>query len=55
MLEKENPFDAKIAVMIKSFLNNCKTPICLVAHNGNHFDFPLLKEELIKFPNVSKS
>lgn len=54
MLENENPFDAKKAASIKSFLEECKPPICLVAHNGYRFDFPLMKEELLKFLNVSE-
>jgi len=34
--------------MINSFLLRLPTPVCLVAHNGDNFDFPLLKAELEK-------
>ena len=55
MLENEKPFDENKATLIRGFLEDCKPPICLVAHNGNNFDFPLLKEELVRFPSVRKN
>lgn len=39
-------FDARTAALIQEFLQRQAQPICLVAHNGNNFDFPLLKAEL---------
>uniref|UniRef100_A0A915HZ44 Exonuclease domain-containing protein n=1 Tax=Romanomermis culicivorax TaxID=13658 RepID=A0A915HZ44_ROMCU len=30
------------------FLNRLQPPICLVAHNGNRFDFKILKNEIIR-------
>ena len=34
--------------MIKSFLENLAPPVCLIAHNGDKFDFPLLKSEFLR-------
>ena len=31
---------------INQFINRQQKPVCLVAHNGNTFDFPILKREL---------
>lgn len=33
--------------MINRFLNHNPKPLCLVAHNGNKFDFPILRSEII--------
>lgn len=44
MLENENKFTDKTADMITSFLEHLQNPICLIAHNGKHLDFPLLKK-----------
>lgn len=52
LLEKEYPFNEKKAAAIKYFLEQCIPPICLVAHNGLRFDFPLLQEELKNFTEV---
>lgn len=52
LLEKEDPFNEKVTAVISSFLNTCASPICLVAHNGYVFDFPLLREEFRKFEDV---
>ncbi|XP_067140913.1 three-prime repair exonuclease 1-like [Centruroides vittatus] len=35
----------KSAKLIKLFLKRLKKPICILAHNGNRLDFPLLKAE----------
>jgi hypothetical protein len=34
-----------------SFLNRLKTPMCMIAHYGFKFDFPILKSEIA---NVGK-
>ncbi|XP_003745182.1 uncharacterized protein LOC100906512 [Galendromus occidentalis] len=44
-LENQRVF-ADLAPTVKSFLLTLDQPICLVAHNGGNFDFPLLKAEL---------
>lgn len=46
MLEHEREFDEKTAQLIVLFLERLQHPTCLVAHNGNRFDFIILKKEL---------
>ena len=41
-------FNENTGNLIKNFLAQLPPPICLVAHNGNMYDFPLLKSELEK-------
>jgi len=41
-------FDKNTVDMINSFLLRLPSPVCLVAHNGDNYDFPLLKAELEK-------
>lgn len=38
--------NAETIDMICGFLSRVPSPICLVAHNGYKFDFPLLKKEI---------
>ena len=52
-LENENPLTETSAGMIINFLEHLRQPVVLVAHNGNKFDFPLLKKELKKLSIVS--
>ncbi|XP_013772037.1 uncharacterized protein LOC106457189 [Limulus polyphemus] len=47
-LSTECYFEKGPAQQVKSFLEFLPQPICLVAHNGHNFDFPLLKAELRK-------
>jgi hypothetical protein len=35
--------------MIELFLNQLQQPVCVIAHNGNRFDFPILKKQFQKF------
>lgn len=39
------PSFREVAYMIEKFLYTLQLPICLVAHNGDKFDFPLLRAE----------
>lgn len=48
ILEKESPLDENAATLILNFLKHLQKPVCLVAHNGNKFDFPILKDALSK-------
>ncbi|XP_066992986.2 uncharacterized protein [Anabrus simplex] len=48
LLEKEQPFNANLCDMLKGFLERLTPPICMVAHNGMKFDFPILLAELNK-------
>lgn len=46
LLENESKFDHNTAQLIVLFLERLQRPACLVAHNGNRFDFVILKKEL---------
>ncbi|XP_062550734.1 uncharacterized protein LOC134215597 [Armigeres subalbatus] len=46
LLEHESKFDESTAKLIELFLRRLQAPTCLVAHNGNRFDFIILKTEL---------
>ncbi|XP_031619749.1 three prime repair exonuclease 2-like [Contarinia nasturtii] len=48
MLEHIKAFDGNTVDLLNSFLNQLNKPICMVAHNGNGFDFPLLRRQLQK-------
>uniref|UniRef100_F6QB70 exodeoxyribonuclease III n=1 Tax=Bos taurus TaxID=9913 RepID=F6QB70_BOVIN len=39
-------FDADLVNLIRTFLQRQPQPWCLVAHNGDRYDFPLLRAEL---------
>ncbi|ESO95206.1 hypothetical protein LOTGIDRAFT_227290 [Lottia gigantea] len=39
-------FNTELVCIINGFLNRLPQPVCLVAHSGHGFDFPLLKAEL---------
>lgn len=39
-------FDAGLAGLLRAFLQRQPQPRCLVAHNGDRYDFPLLQAEL---------
>lgn len=43
---KKQSFNVHIVHMITAFFSRQYPPICLVAHNGCNYDFPLLKTEL---------
>jgi len=45
-LEYQPKFSEGPAITISRFLDGLKKPCCLVAHNGNGFDFPLLRKEM---------
>lgn len=36
----------KTITLINAFIDHLSKPVCLIAHNGNNFDFPLLVAEL---------
>ncbi|XP_027716428.1 three-prime repair exonuclease 1 [Vombatus ursinus] len=39
-------FDSGLVDLLQAFLQRQPPPVCLVAHNGDRFDFPLLQAEL---------
>ena len=47
-LSGQTRFDANTGELLNSFLDRLPSPVCLVAHNGDIYDFPLLKAELEK-------
>ena len=47
-LSGQATFDTNTGELLNSFLDRLPAPLCLVAHNGNMYDFPLLKSELEK-------
>ena len=46
VLAKQPLFDEDSVTMINLFLKRLPGPVCLVAHNGDKFDFPLLKAQI---------
>ena len=47
-LSGQSTFDKSTGELIKYFLARLPGPLCLVAHNGDLYDFPLFKAELEK-------
>ena len=45
-LSTQKPFTAESARLLNNFLLQHEQPVCLVAHNGSNFDFPVLQAEL---------
>lgn len=54
MLEHDNGLNDNAGQLLTSFLQHLQQPVCLVAHNGDSFDFPLLKKQLKTLSVVSK-
>jgi len=46
-LMEQSPFDAATVSLIDQFLQRQMQPLCLIAHNGWNFDFPILKAMII--------
>lgn len=53
LLQNENVLCAKNLKLISNFLDCLQKPICLVAHNGKGFDFPLLAQNFQEWHMVS--
>ncbi|XP_065340070.1 uncharacterized protein LOC135939536 [Cloeon dipterum] len=55
MLDNHPTFKTVTCDTLESFLQRLPPPVCLVAHNGHRFDFPLLAKEFLyakrAFPN----
>ena len=47
-LTGQSKFDKNIGNLLNIFLSCLPSPVCLVAHNGSQYDFPLLKAEMEK-------
>lgn len=48
MLEKNKKLDGNTVDLMNCFFNQLNAPICMVAHNGNEFDYPILRRQLKK-------
>ncbi|KAL1131095.1 hypothetical protein AAG570_012332 [Ranatra chinensis] len=46
LLEEQPSFNLKSYELIENFILRMPKPICLLAHNGNRFDFPLLRAQI---------
>ena len=47
-LTGQDKFEKSTGDLLNAFLSRLPFPVCLVAHNGNAYDFPLLRAELKK-------
>ena len=47
-LSGQAPFSKETGELVRGFLARLPTPVCLVAHNGDYYDFPLLRAELVQ-------
>jgi three prime repair exonuclease-1 len=47
-LSGQSMFNKNTGDLINNFLLCLPSPVCLIAHNGNSYDFPLLKSEMEK-------
>jgi len=45
-LYQQKDFDSEVGDLLVLFLRRLEPPVCLVAHNGSRFDFPLLAAEM---------
>jgi len=46
MLEDQAKFDSDTVSLLNAWLKRLPAPVCLVAHNGDKFDFDLLRKEI---------
>ncbi|XP_045463130.1 three-prime repair exonuclease 1-like [Harmonia axyridis] len=46
LLQNQSRFSLNVVKTIDNFLNLHKKPICFVAHNGDRFDYPILRAEI---------
>lgn len=51
-LEPQSTFNENVFEIINGFLKRLQGPVCLVAHNGIKFDFPILVSEVAKLGKV---
>lgn len=55
LLQHERKFDNNTLTLLKSFFQQLQQPVCLVAHNGNNFDFPIFKAHIMKLSDTLPS
>uniref|UniRef100_A0A2H1V8D0 SFRICE_011353 n=1 Tax=Spodoptera frugiperda TaxID=7108 RepID=A0A2H1V8D0_SPOFR len=46
LLDQQQPFDKNTCELINGFIKCLPRPVCLVAHNGFEFHFPILKHHM---------
>lgn len=46
LLEHQSPFDENLFYTLDGFMKRMPHPVCIIAHNGLRFDFPILQAEL---------
>lgn len=46
LLEHHSPFDENLFNILDGFMTRMPQPVCIIAHNGFNFDFPVLQAEL---------
>ncbi|KAH9635385.1 hypothetical protein HF086_017634 [Spodoptera exigua] len=49
LLKNEAIFNKEVCELIKAFIEDLEDPVCLVAHDGFKFHYPLLKQHLEAF------
>jgi hypothetical protein len=52
LLEHQRPFDEYLFSMLDGFMKRMPQPVCIIAHNGIKFDFPVLQAELFNIGKV---
>lgn len=46
LLQNDNHFNENTCDLLVQFLSQLQQPVCLIAHNGTKFDYPILKAHL---------
>lgn len=49
LLKNEATFNMEVCQLIKAFIDSLEAPVCLVAHDGFQFHYPLLVQHLNEF------
>lgn len=52
LLEHQSPFDENLFNALDGFMKRMPHPVCVIAHNGLRFDFPVLQAELQRIGKV---
>lgn len=50
-MEHCKPFDSDLVDLIKIYLDRLPKPVCIIAHNGDRFDFPIFRKLILKCNN----
>ncbi|XP_063245208.1 uncharacterized protein LOC134546353 isoform X2 [Bacillus rossius redtenbacheri] len=52
LLQGQKPFDSTAFNILENFVCRLPQPVCLIAHNGDSYDFPILQAELEAFKQL---